>query len=67
VPAKIVRALSDRELAWKAEGTATYQALTRRCFATLREVVPRTVVEPGRPRFTAAGVVPLVERKQAPD
>lgn len=64
VPAKLVRELSDQELAWKAEGTATYQALTRRSFETLREVAPRVEVEPGRPRFAADGVVPLVERKK---
>ena len=29
VPAKILRELSDQELAWKREGTATYQRLTR--------------------------------------
>jgi len=64
VPAKIVRELSEQELAWKAEGTATYQALTHRCFATMREVEPRIAVEPGRKRFTMAGVVPLTDLKK---
>ena len=38
VPAKILRELSDQELAWKREGTATYQRLTERCLATMKEV-----------------------------
>jgi phenylacetic acid degradation protein len=65
VPAKLVRELSDRELAWKVEGTATYQQLTRRCLSTMREVLPLAAAEPGRKRFTMEGVVPLVERKKA--
>ncbi|MCV4600516.1 phenylacetic acid degradation protein PaaY, partial [Escherichia coli] len=40
VPAKVRRELSDQEVAWKQEGTRTYQDLTRRCLATMREVVP---------------------------
>ncbi len=67
VPAKIVRELTDQELAWKAEGTATYQALTRRCFTTLREVSPRLVPEPGRKRIVVDGVVPLVDLKKPAD
>ena len=66
VPAKLVRELSERELAWKAEGTATYQQLTRRCLSTMHEVLPLTAAEPNRKRFTMEGVVPLVERKKAP-
>lgn len=64
VPAKLVRELSDQELAWKAEGTATYQQLTRRCLSTMHEVLPLTTVEPNRKRFTMEGVVPLMERKK---
>ncbi len=67
VPAKIVRTLSEQELAWKAQGTATYQALTRRCFATLREVPPLAAAEPDRRRFTMEGVVPLMALKDTPD
>jgi len=64
VPAKIVRELSEQEIAWKAEGTATYQQLTRRCFQSMRAVEPLAAVEPGRTRLTADGVIPLVERKK---
>lgn len=30
-PAKLVRELTDKELAWKAQGTRTYQQLAQRC------------------------------------
>jgi phenylacetic acid degradation protein len=64
VPAKLVRELSEQELAWKVEGTATYQTLTRRCLSTMHEVLPLATAEPNRKRFTMEGVVPLVERKK---
>src|SRR5215472_13077024 len=35
VPAKILRELKPDELAWKNEGTRTYQRLTERCIATM--------------------------------
>ena len=34
VPAKVVRTLTDQELAWKIEGTQSYQELARRSLAT---------------------------------
>lgn len=48
-PASVHRELTEAELAWKANGTATYQQLTRRSLATLRETVPLSEVEPDRP------------------
>ena len=33
IPARIVRELTDEELAWKIEGTQSYQELTRRSLA----------------------------------
>ncbi|QEL66493.1 phenylacetic acid degradation protein [Oryzomicrobium terrae] len=65
VPAKVVRELSEEEIAWKVAGTRTYQDLTKRCLATLVETAPLTAVEPDRPRIHIPGVVPLVEAKQA--
>lgn len=64
VPAKLVRELSEQELAWKREGTATYQQLTRRCQSTMHEVLPLAAAEPDRKRLTVDGVVPLAERKK---
>ena len=67
VPAKIVRELSDQEIGWKAEGTRSYQDLTLRCHATLRETTPLAAVEPDRKRLPITDVVPLVERRKGND
>jgi phenylacetic acid degradation protein len=58
VPARIVKQLSDEDLAWKVEGTREYQELTRRCLATLVETEPLTEVEPDRKR-TDGNAMPL--------
>ena len=63
VPAKVIRPLSEDEIRWKSQGTATYQGLTRRCLATLHETVPLTAVEPDRKRIEMPDVVPLVATK----
>jgi phenylacetic acid degradation protein len=39
-PAKIIRPLTDAEIAWKTKGTAEYQELARRSLATLRPCTP---------------------------
>ena len=65
VPAKVLRELSDQELAWKREGTATYQRLTERCLATMKECEPLAAEEPGRPRLDAGTVQPLVATRRA--
>jgi len=61
VPGKVVRELSAAELQWKHEGTLAYQALARRCLATLLEVEPLASADPARRRLTAAGVSPGLE------
>jgi phenylacetic acid degradation protein len=48
-PAKVVRSLTDAELAWKANGTTAYHELTARSLATMREVTPLAAAEPDRP------------------
>ena len=50
-------------MAWKADGTRTYQELTRRCLATLVETTPLSAVEPDRKRIEMPDVVPLTELK----
>src|SRR5271154_4251253 len=45
VPARIVRELQDKEMAWKANGTRQYQELARRSLATMRPCEPLPVVE----------------------
>ena len=64
MPAKVVRELSDEEIAWKGEGTRTYQELTRRCLATMVECDPLTAMEADRKRIHMPEVVPLVELKK---
>ncbi|ATE61597.1 phenylacetic acid degradation protein PaaY [Thauera sinica] len=64
MPAKVVRDLSEQEVAWKSDGTRTYQELTERCLATLKPCEPLAEMEPGRKRFEFPGVVPLVEAKK---
>jgi len=64
MPARIIRPLSDEEIAWKADGTRTYQELTRRCLATLVETTPLTAIEPDRKRIEMPDVIPLTELKK---
>ncbi|TVT50847.1 MAG: phenylacetic acid degradation protein PaaY [Denitromonas halophila] len=65
MPAKVVRELSDQEIAWKSDGTRTYQELTERCHATLKPCTPLTEMEPGRERLRFDdSVVPLVDLKK---
>ena len=58
LPAKVVRELSAQEVAWKHEGTLAYQALARRCHASLHEVSPRGSDSLSRRRITATDVAP---------
>jgi len=65
MPAKVMRELSDQEIAWKLQGTQTYQALTLRSQATMKEVEPLSAVEADRPRVAAPDVKPLIATKRA--
>lgn len=67
MPAKVIRPLSDEEIAWKTEGTRTYQDLTRRCLATMVATAPLTEVEAGRKRIEMPDVIPLVALKKRGD
>ena len=67
VPAKILRELSDQELAWKREGTAVYQRLTERCLATMKECEPLAATEANRPRLDTGNVQPLIATKREAD
>ena len=59
MPAKVIRALTDTELAWKSEGTASYHELARRSLATMRATAPLAAPEPDRPRFELPEMLPL--------
>jgi phenylacetic acid degradation protein len=68
VPGKVLRELTEQEIAWKHDGTLVYQALVGRCHASLREVQPLTADDPARRRLVEAdfgpGVRPLVSIKR---
>jgi phenylacetic acid degradation protein len=64
VPAKVLRALTDTELAWKAEGTRHYQDLARRSLATMRAVAPLPAPEPDRKRLDLPEMLPLSVLKE---
>jgi len=64
VPAKVLRALTDTELAWKVEGTQSYQELARRSLATMRAVQPLAAPEPGRQRLDLPEMLPLSVLKE---
>ena len=59
VPGKLVRTLTDQELAWKVEGTQSYQELTRRSAATMKATSPLAAPEPNRKRIEAVELLPL--------
>lgn len=64
VPAKVIRELSEEEIAWKLQGTRTYQDLARRCLASMTEVQPLAAAETDRPRLQAPDVEPLIAAKR---
>ena len=63
IPARLMRELSDDEIAWKSQGTAEYQALARRCLASLEPVEPLAAPEPDRPRLDVSKYKPLSETR----
>ena len=65
VPGKVIRQLSEQEVAWKTAGTRVYQDLVQRSRQTLRAVEPLSSVEPGRRRLgPLGGVEPLFKMKR---
>jgi phenylacetic acid degradation protein len=63
IPAKVVRKLTDQEMAWKVEGTVLYQHLARRSLATMTETVALTEIEADRKRIHLPDIKPLIEAK----
>ena len=59
VPAKVIRDLGEKELAWKKIGTQGYQDLARRCLGSLVEAEPLTEVEADRKKVFDASFVTL--------
>jgi phenylacetic acid degradation protein len=63
VPAKVVRELTDEEIAWKRDGTRSYQELSVRSLATMRPTSPLAAVEPDRARIVVPELITLSEMK----
>jgi phenylacetic acid degradation protein len=59
VPARVIRELTDDELAIKIESTRQYQQLTRRCLASHAPVEALTHFDPNRRRVDADIALPL--------
>src|SRR5579864_1469827 len=66
VPAKVVRRLTDQELAWKIEGTQSYQELARRSLSTMVETDALAAAEPNRKRIDLPELLPLSTIKAKP-
>jgi phenylacetic acid degradation protein len=64
LPAKLLRPLTEAELAWKISATAEYHELTRRSLASLVEVAPLSAIEPGRKRVEGGAALPLHQQKR---
>ncbi len=64
VPARVMRELTAAELAWKVEGTQSYQDLARRSLATMRPAAPLAAPESGRKRIELPELLPLAKLKQ---
>jgi phenylacetic acid degradation protein len=63
VPGRVLRPLTEAEIAWMHEGTRAYQELTRRCRDSFREVTPLATPEPNRKALNVSAVIPLYKAK----
>jgi phenylacetic acid degradation protein len=65
LPAKLLRPLTEAELAWKIEATAEYHELARRSLASLVEAAPLSAPEANRRRVDGGAALPLhLQKKQ---
>jgi len=58
-PARVVRELTDDDVAWKSKATAEYQRLAKRSLELMHPAEPLSAPEPGRRRFEATDVKPF--------
>jgi len=63
IPARVVRALSEQEIAWKSAGTALYQNLARRSLETMTQTDALAQAEAGRKRICLPEIKPLIEAR----
>ncbi|WP_244919896.1 hypothetical protein [Rhizobium grahamii] len=59
-PARVIRELSDKEIAWKRQGTGVYQRLALEAREKLQPAEPLTVPETDRRRIKAPDYDPLI-------
>ncbi|HEX4216776.1 MAG TPA: transferase hexapeptide repeat family protein [Acidimicrobiales bacterium] len=66
-PARVLREVTDAEMAWKANGTAVYQQLARRSRDSLRPAVALASLEENRPHLGIGGdaALPLREHRRS--
>jgi phenylacetic acid degradation protein len=64
VPARVVRELTEEEIAWKQRGTETYQKLAIRSLQTMQPAEPLREMEPGRPRVVPIDFRPLFASRE---
>ncbi len=58
-PARVIRTLSEQDIAWKQAGTRDYQTLAKRSAATMVETPPLTQIDAQRPVLPGCESVPL--------
>ncbi len=64
IPARVLRELTDQEMAWKVDGTRSYQELAQRSRATMRRTAPLPAVEADRRRLDLPELLPLSTLKR---
>ena len=62
-PSRILRPVTDQEIAWKTRGTKEYQELAQSCLTGLTPVQPLLQIEPGRQKAAESDAIPLAEVK----
>jgi phenylacetic acid degradation protein len=65
IPARVLRDLTDEEIAWKSSGTRDYQHLAQLCLQSLKAVDPLAEPEPNRRRIGSDYTPPLRSRRSA--
>jgi phenylacetic acid degradation protein len=63
IPARVLRELTDTELAWKIEATKSYQELAVRSLSTMQATQPLAAPEPGRKRIELPELLTLSDTK----
>lgn len=63
-PARVIRSLTDQEIAWKTKGTRVYQQLAASAAGLIRPVTPLSAPEPDRQRLRGPEHIPLRRLKE---